>query len=198
MSVELLKVKAEIKKKKPIFRRPEKHRKRSLPDNWRKPKGHHSKIRRKERPEVKMPLVGRRTPKKLRNFDSKGREIIMLYSVDDLKLLDNTKIGVVSSKLGLKKKAEIAKAAKGKGYNFMNFDPDKILAKVEEKLRIAKEKKEKQKKAEKEAVEEKIKEKPKKSAPSKPKKEVSKPRKESATPSKPKKEGSQKEEVDKQ
>ncbi len=198
MNIELLKVKAEIKKKKPIFRRPEKHRKKSLPDNWRKPKGHHSKIRRKERPEVKMPLVGRRTPKELRNYDSKGREIVMLYSVDDLKLLDNTKVGVVSAKLGLKKKAEIARVAKGKGYNFMNFDPDKILAKVEERLKQAKEKKEKQKKVE-EKAEEKVKEKPKKesTAPSKPKK-AEKPKKESTAPSKPKKASKPKKEVDKQ
>ena len=70
MSQDLLKIKVDLKKKKPVFRRVEKHRKKTLPDNWRKPKGHHSKIRRGKRWEMKMPKVGRRTPRLLTNNSS--------------------------------------------------------------------------------------------------------------------------------
>lgn len=161
---DLLKLKFEMKRKKPVVRRVEKHRKQRLPDNWRKPKGHHSKIRRKERHELKMPLIGRSTPNKLKHTDRKGRKIIIISRVEDLKLLKSDSVGVVSSKLGLKKKSLIAMQAKGKNYAFVNFNIEQVLSRAEEV---------KKKKAEKKLKTEKV-EKPKEK-PVKPSKKPTKP-----------------------
>ncbi|MBN1923922.1 MAG: hypothetical protein JW791_04145 [Nanoarchaeota archaeon] len=170
---DLLSIKNLMKKKRPVIRRVEKHRKKALPDNWRKPKGHHSKIRRKKRWEMKMPLVGRSTPVSLKNFDKKGRKIVMISTVDDLKLLSKDSVGIVSGKLGLKKKSIIAEAAKGKNYNFINFKVEEVLKKAAEKTA----KKEKTIVKKEVVKKEKVEEKPEKPAkkPEKPAKKPAKP-----------------------
>ena len=138
MTADLLAIKQHLKKKKPHFRRVEKHRRKALPDNWRKPKGHHSKIRRGKRWEMNMPNVGRRTPIVLRNLDKLGREFVMIFTLDDVKSLNKNNIGIVARKLGLKKKAIIAKEVKDKNFNFLNFKPLEVLKKVEEMLKSKK------------------------------------------------------------
>lgn len=190
---DLLEIKREIKKKKPIFRRVEKHRKKRLSDNWRKPKGHHSKVRRKERPKGKMPLIGRSTPKALKHTDKKGRQIILINNIEDLNSLKKDTIGVISKNLGFRKKKIIAEKVEGKGYAFMNFKPEEVLKKAEEKK--------KRKRAEKKKPAIKPSKKPKKQVekPAKPKKpekpkkkpekpgKISKKKKEEAKALKPKK-----------
>jgi len=170
---ELIKVKKLIRKKKPIFRRSEGHRSKRLPDNWRKPKGHHSKIRRHKRWAPKMPCIGRRTPAVLRNTDRKGRKLIKINSVNDLKLLGKDSAGIVSKKLSLRSREKIALAAKN--YTFINFNPEKILKQVVELKERAKNKKMKKKQERK--PEEKT-EKPSKTAekPLKPAKKPEKPK----------------------
>lgn len=169
MNEELLKIKKTLKRKKPKFRRIEKHKHSALPDNWRKPKGHHSKIRRGLKWELKMPKIGRKTPKLLKNFDKYGREIIMIKNADDLKNLNEKKIGVVIAGLGLKKKLIIANKAKDKNLKFLNFKPENIIKKAQEKL--SKEKKKKIIKKEAKPEELKKSEKPIKK-PAKPKKQI--------------------------
>lgn len=179
MTEELIKAKQAMKKKLPKFRRVEKHRHSALPDNWRRPKGHHSKIRRGLKWEMRIPKVGMKTPKVLQNLDKFGRELIMIKNVDDLKKLSDKTVGVVTAKLGLKKRLSIAKAALGKKLKFLNFFPERIIKKVEDN-KLAK--KAKPKLEIKEKVDEKIAEKPAKpiAKPEKPKKEetASKPKKE--------------------
>ena len=179
MSEDLIKAKQDMKKKLPKFRRVEKHRHPQLPDNWRKPKGHHSKIRRGLKWEMRIPKIGMKTPKILQNLDKYGRELIMIKTVDDLKKLNEKTVGIVTAKLGLKKRLLIAKQALGKKLKFLNFIPERIIKKVEDK-KLAK--KAKPKLEIKEKVDEKVIQKPAKptAKPSKPKKEetVSKPKKE--------------------
>ncbi len=165
----LLKIKKELKKKNPEPRRIEKHRHPALPDNWRKPKGHHSKIRRGMKWELRMPKIGRRTPMAIQNTDRLGRELIKISTIEDLKKLGENAIGIVSKKLGLKKKLEIAKKAVGK-YKFQNFNPEKIINKVNEMLSKKKEKPKMKVQAEPAAKEAAALEKPKKEAAKKPKK----------------------------
>ena len=98
------------KKKHPDFRRPDKYMMESLPDNWRKPKGHHSKTRRGKKFKSRMPNVGWCTPKSIKNTDRLGRKLVTISSVNDLLLLTKDTIGIVSRVLGLKSKEEIAKA----------------------------------------------------------------------------------------
>jgi large subunit ribosomal protein L32e len=120
-------VKKLAKKPHPNFRRHEKYFMPALPDNWRKPKGHHSKIRRAKKWKPRMPNVGWCTPKSIKNTDKSGRKLVMIKTVNDLKLLIKDTIGIVCAKLGLKSKEEIAKACSGKNYVFTNFKPENIL-----------------------------------------------------------------------
>jgi large subunit ribosomal protein L32e len=165
----LLKFKNELKKKNPEPRRIEKHRHPALPDNWRKPKGHHSKIRRGKKWELRMPKIGRRTPKALQNTDKFGRELIKINTIEDLKKLGENNIGILSKKMGLKKKLEIAKKSVGK-YKFQNFNPEKIIEKAKEMLLKKKDKPKIKAQTEPVAKEATVIEKPKKEAAKKPKK----------------------------
>jgi len=140
MIEELMKAKKILQKKLPTFRRVEKHRHPRLPDNWRKPKGHHSKIRRAMKWEMRVPKIGMKTPVKVQNFDKHGRELIMVRVVSDLKKLTDKTVGILASGLGLKKKSLIAKEAVGKKYKFLNFNPEKVMEKVKNKLSAKKEK----------------------------------------------------------
>jgi large subunit ribosomal protein L32e len=177
MSEDLIKAKQLMKKKLPNFRRVEKHRHPQLPDNWRRPKGHHSKIRRGKKWEMRIPKVGMKTPKILQNLDKFGRELIMIKTVDDLKKLNEKSVGIVTAKLGLKKRLLIAKSALGKKLKFLNFIPERIIKKVENKKNA---KKIKPKLKIKEVSTEKVTKKPTKpiAKPVKPKKEeiVKKPK----------------------
>jgi large subunit ribosomal protein L32e len=140
MTENLIKAKQEMKKKLPKFRRVEKHRHPQLPDNWRKPKGHHSKIRRGLKWEMRIPKIGMKTPKALQNLDRHGRELIKIRTVDDLKKLGEKAVGIVASKLGLKKRLIIAKQALGKNYKFLNFNPERVMQKVQDNKKAKKEK----------------------------------------------------------
>ncbi|MFA5302959.1 MAG: eL32 family ribosomal protein [Candidatus Nanoarchaeia archaeon] len=170
MSEELIKAKQSMKKKLPKFRRVEKHRHPQLPDNWRKPKGHHSKIRRAMKWEMRIPKIGMKTPKALQNLDKFGRELILIRTINDLKKLSEKTVGIVAAKLGLKKRLMIANQAIGKKYKFLNFNPEKIIQKVEDNKKA---KKPKPKLELKETAEQKPAEKPSKPIikPQKPKNE---------------------------
>lgn len=136
-----------VKKKHPAWRRQDKPFRPALPDNWRKPRGHHSKVRRAKKWKIRMPNVGWGTPKLLRNT-TKGRRIVSINKIDDLKTLNEKSVGVVSAKLGLRSRLEIAKACSGKNYAFLNFSPEKIVKLLETKKAEAKKKKiEKEKEA---------------------------------------------------
>jgi len=194
MNEKLLKLKQMLKKKKPEARRIEKYKSARMHDlSWRKPKGHHSKVRRGMKWELRMPKIGRKTPIILQNLDRFGRELIKIRTAEDLKKLSEKSVGVVASKLGLKSKMIIAEKALGKGYKFLNFNPERIIKKVKEMLSS---KKAKPKIEAKEKAETKQAEKPEKpiAKPEKPKKEEAKAEKpksknkEAAKAVKPKKE----------
>jgi hypothetical protein len=95
----------------------------------------------------------------------------MIKTIDDLKKLSKKAVGIVVSKLGLKSKLILAKESIGKDYKFLNFNPERVLLKVEnnKKAKLAK-----PKLAVKESAEEKQVEKPAKPTvkPAKPKKEL--------------------------
>jgi large subunit ribosomal protein L32e len=168
---DLKKVKKIMKAKKPKFRRQEAHRKK-LPSNWRRPKGHHSKVRVKRKWKPKRPSLGYRTPASLRGYDKTGKKIVHIYNLGDIENMSKDVVYIVSTKLGLKKKKTIAERVKGKGFTFKNFNPEKILEQA--KARLEKKKPE-------------VKKKPEKKKLVKPKK-AAKP----AKPSKPKKKGGKK------
>jgi len=150
---DLIKIKKQIKKNHPVFVRQDFHKKKRLSESWRRPKGHHSKMREMRGGHPPLVKPGYRTPKELRNKID-GFDIVIVHNVDELKNVDPKKQFVVVSKVGLKKKAEILKECNKKKIKVLNLNADKVLKKVEEKLK-SKEEKEKKKSEEKITKEEK-------------------------------------------
>ncbi len=83
----LLKLRKEIQKKKPSFRRIESWRYKRVNGGWRKARGIDSDTRQKLKSGVKSPNVGYRAPRKVRGLHPSGLQEIMSFSDA------NTKIG---------------------------------------------------------------------------------------------------------
>ena len=94
---------------------------------WRKPKGLHSKLRLNKKGHQRTPSQGYRSPRSIRG----GEKFTMIKSIEDItegKLM-------ISGKVGLRKKIEIVKLAKEKGFTILNVpNLDKFLKDVEEMI----------------------------------------------------------------
>jgi len=80
---------------------------------WRKPRGVHSKLRKKEKSKGREVTIGNRSPKNKRNLHPSGFEEVYVQNLNDLEKIDNKKQAArLSSKLGKKKKNIILEQAK--------------------------------------------------------------------------------------
>jgi large subunit ribosomal protein L32e len=159
---ELLKIRKEIKRRKPTFVMQDAHKIKCLPKHWRKPRGIDSKIRLNLKGYNKRIQVGYGSPKAVEGCHPSGLMPIMVANVDDLSKLNKEKQGaVIVGSVGMKKRVDIIKKSKELGITLLNIkDNDKFLQAVTDKLKIRKEEKEKRnkKKTEKKVKEEKKKE----------------------------------------
>ena len=152
-----MKLRKQIKRKRPNFIRQDAHKKKRLGKKWRKPKGLHSKIRLRLRGRAKHVSTGYRSPRKARYLHKSGLQEQIIRSIRDLEGLDAKKnCLIISSSLGNRKRVDILKKAKEHGFTILNFNnPDEFIKKVEDKIslkreqREEKEKKTKEKKVEK-------------------------------------------------
>ena len=166
MNVErLLELRNEMKAKKPDFVRQDAHKKKKLEEKWRRPRGIHSKLRRKFRGKGKHPSIGYSSPKKVRGLTREGLKPVLVHNLNELKTLRDGE-GAVIARIGLKKKIEIVKKAIEMKIKLLNVkNPEKFLedakAKLEERKKKAeeREKKKKEKKKLEKKVEEEKKEK---------------------------------------
>jgi large subunit ribosomal protein L32e len=118
---------------------PREHKKRKkLKNRWRKPKGYHSKSRRKERHAPKMPGFGYRTPKVER------KEIIVVHNMEELE--QSSGIVQIARRVGLKKKMEMLKVAEKLKIRISNVNLERVQKKVDDKLKKDKLKKKPEKK----------------------------------------------------
>jgi len=106
---------------------------------WRKAKGRHSKIRQKWKGYSQQPSVGYKSPKKTRGF-VQGKKALMIYNIPDLEKIKANEIGIISSKIGNKKRMELAKKSKELGVSFANFNAEKFLEEIRKKSEESKEK----------------------------------------------------------
>ena len=134
--------------KKLKFIREDAHKKSSLGNKWRRPKGLHSKMRLSKKGYNKSVSIGYGSPRKTRNMHRSGLKLIIIKSLKDIEKIDTKKeCAAVAKTIGLKKKIEILKQAIKKNINVVNVkDVDKFLKDVEEKIKKSKEEKEKLKK----------------------------------------------------
>lgn len=117
----LLEKREVVRKKKPEFRRQESWRYKRVRENWRKPKGLDSKMRKEVKgwpPKVK---VGYRSPKLARNLHPSAFKEVIVYNVDDLDRIDvENEAARIAHTVGAKKRAEILNRAKDLGIRVLN------------------------------------------------------------------------------
>ena len=121
------------KRKKPKFRRQESWRYKRVKENWRKPCGIDSKMRRKVKGWPRSPTVGYRGPKKARYLHPSGFVEVLVHNVDNLEKIDpETQAIRIAHTVGAKKRIEISTRAEEKGVRILN--PTKREEEVEEEV----------------------------------------------------------------
>jgi len=122
MNEEMLKLRKRIKKKKPKFRRQEWFRKKSLGKKWRKPRGIHSKLRRREKAKGSLPKPGYGSPSIVRGLGREGYREVVVRNVKDLENINPKEdVAVISKTVGRKKKFEILEEAKKRNIKVSNY-----------------------------------------------------------------------------
>jgi len=109
------------KRKKPEFRRQESWRYKRVKENWRKPSGIDSKMRKKVKGWPPSPEAGYRSPKEIRGFHPSGYEEIRVQSVDDLDRINpETQAIRIAHTVGAKKRVEISARAEERRIHVLN------------------------------------------------------------------------------
>ena len=107
--------------KMPKFKRQEWFRYKKLGDKWRKPKGIHSKLRRRYKYRPPLASIGYRTPKKVRGLHASGFEEVLIHNLVQLEGLNpKTQAARVGSTVGYKKRRDIEKKASELGIHILN------------------------------------------------------------------------------
>ncbi len=166
---ELVKLREEVKKRKPEFRRYLADRIKKLSrSGYRRPKGIQNKMRKRIFGKPKMPCAGYGGPREARHLHPSGYREVLVYNPADLDKIDKENEAVrIASCVGTKKRLEILKKAEELGIKVLN-PRIKRRAYLELKRR-----EEEKKKKEKEKAEEAKEEKAEKSEEKEEKKKVS-------------------------
>lgn len=91
---------------------------------WRKPRGRHNKIRKKRAGYPATPSIGYGTHKKLIGL-VEGMRPVMITNMLDVTSMPHASIGVLSRRIGAKKRMEIIKVAHEKKIKLLNVKGDK-------------------------------------------------------------------------
>ncbi len=163
MNKDDLKLRETLKRRKPEFIR-QQISLAKLRRRWKKPRGKHSKIRLVIKGHRVMPSIGYGMAKRVKNLHKLGLRSRIIRSINEIDNLNPKTDGIIiASSIGVRKRVEILKKIKSKGFVVFNVkDIDKFLKNIEEKLAKNKEKqkervkrKEKSKKEAEKKVEEK-------------------------------------------
>ncbi|UCG90807.1 MAG: 50S ribosomal protein L32e [Candidatus Heimdallarchaeota archaeon] len=134
----LRKIRENLKGKRPSFRRIESWRYKRVKERWRKARGIDSKTRKKKGGWPISPMIGFRSPKKVRYQSSSGKEEILIFSPVDLSLIDSDRqVGRIAAKIGRKKREQIITEAELLNIRILNPISAKIdLGDLEEELEL--------------------------------------------------------------
>lgn len=123
MKDRLMKLRKEMKKKKPKFRRQEWFRKKkALGKKWRKPRGINSKLRQQIKSRGRVPKPGYGSPSAVRGLDKNGYREVLVRRPEDLEKINAEKeIAIIASGVGKKKKFEIMEMALEKKIKVGNY-----------------------------------------------------------------------------
>ena len=142
----LLKIREKIKHRKPKYLRQDAHRVKKLDKKWRRPRGMHSKMRKRLKSYRRNPEIGYGSPKEVKYLNKEGLMPVLIKSKKDIENANENNILIISRTIGLKKKLEILRQVKSKGLKVENIEVDKF---IEENEKMLKQKKEGKKKIEK-------------------------------------------------
>lgn len=102
-----------LKKDKPNFNRQEHFRYKKLKATWRKPRGMHSKLRKRKRGKGFRPSVGYGNPESIRGIHPCGLREVLVSNSSDLDDVDKKSHAVrIASTVGKRKRQNILKKAK--------------------------------------------------------------------------------------
>lgn len=112
---------AMISGRRPAFKRQEWFRYSKLGENWRKPKGIHSKMKRGLKRRPPMVEVGYRGPAEVRGLHPSGFEEVLVYNIEGLEGIDPKKQAVrIGGTVGTKKRMAIEDRADELGIRVLN------------------------------------------------------------------------------
>jgi large subunit ribosomal protein L32e len=108
-------------RKKPKFRRWMSHSLKRIKESWRRPRGMHSKIRRKEKGKLSRPSPGYGAPKEMKYLHPSGFKEVLVLNVKGLEKIDSKVQAVrIAHTVGGKKRKEILKKAEEKKIKVLN------------------------------------------------------------------------------
>ena len=126
----LLKARKELKERKPDFIRQDTSKRMKLKIKWRKPKGHHSKIRHRFAGRRIMPSPGFKSPIKVRGMHATGMKMIRVHSPSEvLKIKKDSEGIVIGTSVGMKKKLEILQKANEMKITVLNINASEAIKK---------------------------------------------------------------------
>ncbi|MFQ5800509.1 MAG: 50S ribosomal protein L32e [Candidatus Hydrothermarchaeales archaeon] len=102
-----------LKSKKPKFKRQEQSRYKRLADKWRKPRGIHSKLRKKQKTKGSRPSIGYGNPKSIKGLHPSGLREVRVSNPSDLEGIDQKSQAIrIAGTVGKRKRAKILEKAK--------------------------------------------------------------------------------------
>ncbi|HID74145.1 MAG TPA: 50S ribosomal protein L32e [Thermoplasmata archaeon] len=116
-----IEMRAAQRRRMPTFRRQEWFRYRRLGTAWRRPKGLHSKMRKRLRYRPPLATVGYRTPRKARGLHPSGFREVLVHRPADLDGIDpKVQAARIAHSVGVRKRIEIIKRADDLGIRVLN------------------------------------------------------------------------------
>jgi len=117
----LVELRKKVKSKKPEFRRQESWRYKRVKENWRRPRGIDSKMRRKVKGWPATVNIGYRGPKLARGLHPSALREVLVYNSDDLREINpETEAIRIAHTVGARKRAEILSRARELGIHVLN------------------------------------------------------------------------------
>ena len=118
----LLEIRKERKRRKPLFRRQGYGIYKRIPDQWRKPKGRHSKQRHQAAGHSKIVKPGFGTNRLVKGLDRTGLVPIVIHSMTHVHLLDkNTHGAIIGGNVGNRKRLVLINELKKRGIKVLNL-----------------------------------------------------------------------------
>ncbi len=150
-----LRLRAQLKQKKPKFVRPESWRYVRLSENWRRPRGLDHKVRLKYNGWPPGVEAGYRGPKAARGLHACGLREVLVYNPEGLQGLDpETEVIRIGHTVGKRKRARIVAEAKKKRIRVLNVKLAREAPAEEAKPTEEEESTEKEEEKESETIEE--------------------------------------------